>query len=117
MNNTPNKYNIPNISGNANKDIDIYLEKLNNAGITIELFEAYDDCIHIFYDKKLPKIRGILKKYFNVSTEEGRADGLCCIENAGEPDEYVSIDTNKNMRIYQISLKNSDKIVDNSFTY
>jgi hypothetical protein len=44
--------------------MDIYLERLNEAGIEIELYETANDYIFIYRDMKLPRFKNKLKKLF-----------------------------------------------------
>lgn len=116
----PNKYDIPNISSiddDAINYIDIYLERLNEAGIEIELYKTANDYIFIYRDMKLPRVKNKLKKYFTVFKEEGGVGGMCCVENAGEPNEYVSIDIAKSMIVYQISIKDRKDIINDAYYY
>jgi len=116
----PNKYDIPNISSvddDTINHIDFYLERLKEANIELELYRTANDYIFIYRDMKLPRVKNKLKKYFTVFKEEGCVGGMCCLENAGEPDECAVIDICKSMIVYQISIKDKKDIVNDAYYY
>lgn len=120
MYNIPNKYNIPNVSNkkhDTSNYIDIYLERLNEAGIKIELYKTSNDYIFIYRDMALPRVKNKLKKYFTVFKEEGCIGGMSCLENAGTEEEKLVIDIPKSMITYQISIKDKKDIVNDAYYY